>query len=80
MYMGWQDTTNRSATNVLRMTATTLARREAVGDVRLVLADSVGGERLLTGIVNSGDRFRAPSSADRLSRLDPQQPVASGRS
>jgi hypothetical protein len=44
---------------------------QAAGRLRRQMAGSVGGERLLTGIVNSDDRFRAPSSADRLSRLDP---------
>jgi hypothetical protein len=44
---------------------------------RRLMAGSVGGERLLTGIVNSNDRSRAPSSANRLSSLDPVLPLDS---
>ena len=54
-----------------------MAVAEAGNSDRLHMAGSVGGERLLTGIVNSDARFRAPSSADRLSRLDPLLPAAS---
>jgi len=36
------------------------------------LAGTVASERQLTGMVNLDDRFQTASSADRLSRRDPQ--------
>ena len=38
-----------------------------------LLARTVAGERQLTGIINSDDRFQEASSADRLSRCDPKR-------
>jgi hypothetical protein len=44
------------------------------------MAGNVNGERLLTGIINLDDRFRAVSSADRLAKADPMRSFGGSRS